>query len=32
MAKYLGLRGETLGRVRILLVVVPSFLLYGYNQ
>jgi len=32
MAKYLGLRGETLGKVRILLVVVPSFLLFGYNQ
>ncbi len=32
MAKYLGLRGERLGRVRILLVVVPSFLLFGYNQ
>jgi len=32
MAKYLGLRGETLGLVRILLVVVPAFLLFGYNQ
>jgi hypothetical protein len=32
MAKHLGLRGETLGKVRILLVVVPSFLLFGYNQ
>jgi hypothetical protein len=32
MAKYLGLRGETLGLVRILLVVVPSFFLFGYNQ
>jgi hypothetical protein len=32
MAKYLGLRGEKLGFVRILLVVVPSFFLFGYNQ
>ena len=32
MAKYFGLRGETLGFVRILMVVVPSFFLYGYNQ
>ena len=29
---YLGLRGETLSRVRILLVVLPAFLLFGYNQ
>jgi len=32
MAKYFGLRGETLGFVRILMVVVPSFFLFGYNQ
>jgi hypothetical protein len=32
MAKYLGLRGETLARVRILLILVPCFLLFGYNQ
>lgn len=32
MAKYLGLRGERLAVVRILLVVVPAFLLFGYNQ
>lgn len=30
--KYLGLRGEKLALVRILLVVLPSFLLFGYNQ
>lgn len=32
MPKYFGLRGETLGLVRVLMVVVPSFFLYGYNQ
>jgi hypothetical protein len=32
MAKYLGLRGETLAFVRVLMVLVPSFVLYGYNQ
>ncbi|KAE8449607.1 hypothetical protein EG329_007937 [Mollisiaceae sp. DMI_Dod_QoI] len=32
MAKYLGLRGEKLGLARILLVVLPSFILFGYNQ
>lgn len=28
----LGLRGETLAIVRIFLVVVPAFWLFGYNQ
>ena len=32
MANDLGLRGERLTRIRILLVVLPSFLLFGYNQ
>ena len=32
MTKYFGLRGEALSLVRILMVVVPSFFLYGYNQ
>ncbi len=32
MAPYLGLRGESLAFVRIVMIVVPSFLLFGYNQ
>ncbi|KAF8853442.1 general substrate transporter [Acephala macrosclerotiorum] len=32
MANHLGLRGERLALARVLLVVVPSFFLFGYNQ
>jgi len=32
MAKYFGLRGNRLSRARVFLVVLPSFLLFGYNQ
>lgn len=32
MAPYFGLRGERLNVARIFLVIVPSFLLFGYNQ
>ncbi|KAL2012481.1 hypothetical protein VTN00DRAFT_6 [Thermoascus crustaceus] len=32
MAPYFGLRGERLSVACIFLVVVPSFLLFGYNQ
>lgn len=32
MAQYMGLRGTRLAQLRIVLVVLPAFLLYGYNQ
>lgn len=32
MAPHFGLRGPPLASARVLLIVVPSFLLFGYNQ
>jgi hypothetical protein len=32
MAPHFGLRGQPLATARVLLIVVPSFLLFGYNQ
>jgi hypothetical protein len=32
MAPHFGLRGQTLANMRVILIVVPSFLLFGYNQ
>lgn len=32
MVRYLSLRGERLAAARIVLVVLPAFLLFGYNQ
>ena len=32
MGDYMGLRGQTLATVRVLLIVLPAFLLFGYNQ
>ena len=32
MKKYFGLRGQSLNRVAIALVTLPSFMAYGYNQ
>ena len=32
MGPYLGLRGQKLVIARIVMVVLPSFLLFGYNQ
>lgn len=32
MAPYFGLRGRRLALVRIFMIVLPAFLLFGYNQ
>lgn len=32
MAPYLGLKGRKLALVRVAMIVVPAFLLFGYNQ
>jgi hypothetical protein len=32
MTRYFGLRGQPLATARVFLIVVPSFLLFGYNQ
>lgn len=32
MAPYLGLRGQRMTLARIVMIVLPAFLLFGYNQ
>ena len=32
MTLYFGLRGQSLATARVFLIVVPSFLLFDYNQ